>query len=567
MLAAASSFAQAPAQPEGANAAAETVAAASVADAAATSAAATADATPDATVDDSTLIAVAVGLVLVPLLIWVVRRSLVRHIRGAMMVDSAEQPAVIVDELQGGEVDARAQPTLRVDDADHAAAEGSPRRRQLEQAALGLLRRVCLADLGIACGYAALPLIGGLLQWTESGALGLTLAAGVAIFTLVRYALHRRQFRAFNLRRSRQRQRVYRSLAWVGRGVLFVVTMATGATVSNVLYLPDVLRGIFGTWMRTVLSAIVVAVVTVIALIRVVTEPDWPSRGAAVGLLVATALHAGVFAALARRFTKTSGPRVLILRVFDIEATSSFVFSGLMRYWRHFGNHFTVVDAALVRQNYAHREWQTGFLVIGGYAALAASTALVMWILRSRLGYEMASTSMAVTVLVLGVAAAWAAWSLGRRRIDGRFTRSLDQLLARLRRVDAHPRHLDLTFRPVQALCHNNTWFPAVAEFSRRADVVLMDLRGYSEARQGCQHEVDFLFDAVPVERLLFLVEPGCEAAVQQMLFSRWRMLRTTSPNLARPEPAIGLFRVRDNDERDMQAILDRLADIAAVAS
>jgi hypothetical protein len=129
-----------------------------------------------------------------------------------------------------------------------------------------------------------------------------------------------------------------------------------------------------------------------------------------------------------------------------------------------------------------------------------------------------------------------------------------------LKRLDEHPRYLDLSFRHEHVLCHDNTWFLAVADFARRADVVLMDLRGYSEERKGCQREVDFLFDAVPLDRLLFVVETATDMGlVQDMLLARWRRLRKTSPNISLASPVVHLYVARDNDRRDMQGILDRL--------
>lgn len=103
-----------------------------------------------------------------------------------------------------------------------------------------------------------------------------------------------------------------------------------------------------------------------------------------------------------------------------------------------------------------------------------------------------------------------------------------------------------------------------MAEFARRADVVLMDLRGYSDARKGCQKEVDFLFDAVPVARLLFVVDNGNDLdLVQAMLLARWQRLRRTSPNFPVATPVIHLYLARDNDKRDMQGILDCLVGTA----
>ena len=50
-------------------------------------------------------------------------------------------------------------------------------------------------------------------------------------------------------------------------------------------------------------------------------------------------------------------------------------------------------------------------------------------------------------------------------------------------------------------MCYDNTWKIAVAEFVSVANVVLMDLRGYSTNRKGCDYEVDLLLDQMPIAR------------------------------------------------------------------
>jgi hypothetical protein len=205
------------------------------------------------------------------------------------------------------------------------------------------------------------------------------------------------------------------------------------------------------------------------------------------------------------------------------------------------------------------------FLVISLIVTLLVASLMLLgpWI-ESLLGHPLSWGWNCVVVTVPALLAAWVAFRIGKLRIDRSFTRNLDQVLAGLRSLEVYPRRLDLSFRHLRALCHKNTWFPAVREFANRADVVLMDLRGYTEWRQGCRKEVNFLFDAVPLDHLLFLVDTAHDKdVVEEMLRGRWARLREASPNLLLPDPVLHLFQVRDNDERDMQAILDRLLTIA----
>lgn len=498
-------------------------------------------------VSDAMVPAIFLILVLVPLLLFIVRRLMIRQVNQQMMAASPDQEAVVVEELQSPEEDAVVLPEISLDEADLTTNEMSELCRRREQAEQRLFRKTALADLGIAVVYAV---VGAATQNFPLFLVGL----GFVLFTVMRYLLHRKRFHAFDLSRSRNRQRFYQRMARVRRVIFFLLSLGTGASVSNVEYAPEVLRGIFGLRMRLVLS---VAMIAGTAICGIAILPDQPLVG--VSLFFVAALHAGVFAVLAQKMREVPGIKLLILRVFNIDATSSFTFSGLMGYWRYFGNYFTVVDASLLRQDYAHRKWSDAFLLLSSYVTLLMLSMTIIGryhIDRGPLGWLWCC----LLVVVLALLPAWAFLAIERRRIAGHFLRNREQLLGQLQQLKRYPRHLDLSFQHIQANCHDNTWFMAVVEFARCADVVLMDLRGYSEQRKGCQREVDFLFDVVPVERLLFLVDTATNSdLVQAMLVERWRQLRHTSPNLHRTAPVVHLYVARDNDERDMQALLDRL--------
>ena len=86
----------------------------------------------------------------------------------------------------------------------------------------------------------------------------------------------------------------------------------------------------------------------------------------------------------------------------------------------------------------------------------------------------------------------------------------------------------------------------------RRAD-------GYSDERKGCEFEVDFLFDVVPVERIVFIVDDDCLEAVQALFVDKWRELRMVSPNLENPAPCITLYKTEKANSREIQNVLDIL--------
>ena len=106
-------------------------------------------------------------------------------------------------------------------------------------------------------------------------------------------------------------------------------------------------------------------------------------------------------------------------------------------------------------------------------------------------------------------------------------------------------------------MCYDNTWKLAVATYTQLADAVLMDLRGFSEERKGCAYEVDFLFDNVAVEKVVFLIQPDTVDIVTRLIEERWEYLKVKSPNLKTKDPVITVYIANRENSRDIQAILD----------
>ena len=53
--------------------------------------------------------------------------------------------------------------------------------------------------------------------------------------------------------------------------------------------------------------------------------------------------------------------------------------------------------------------------------------------------------------------------------------------------------------------CFDTTWQAALTALVQRADVVLMDLRGFHARNAGCRHELGVLSLAAPVQRVVLL--------------------------------------------------------------
>jgi hypothetical protein len=102
-------------------------------------------------------------------------------------------------------------------------------------------------------------------------------------------------------------------------------------------------------------------------------------------------------------------------------------------------------------------------------------------------------------------------WLLGRS--GSNFVRDADELRVRLAAIDQR-RDPDGRFRVSEFCCADNTWRATVVELMQRADVVLMDLRGITRERKGCEFELQQLARRLPPGRVVLVVEPGADRSL-----------------------------------------------------
>jgi hypothetical protein len=65
-----------------------------------------------------------------------------------------------------------------------------------------------------------------------------------------------------------------------------------------------------------------------------------------------------------------------------------------------------------------------------------------------------------------------------------------------------------------------------------QSDLVAMDLRGFTSARQGCIFELGVLIDTVPLARVALLIDHTTdEPLLRQTLANLWKRMTSHSPN------------------------------------
>ncbi|NTV72032.1 MAG: hypothetical protein HGA71_18065 [Azonexaceae bacterium] len=107
-------------------------------------------------------------------------------------------------------------------------------------------------------------------------------------------------------------------------------------------------------------------------------------------------------------------------------------------------------------------------------------------------------------------------WLTGR--IDELFVTSRASLDNKLAKLDLAP-DPDGRFRVNEFCCRDSTWQATVVELMLRADVVIMDVRGISAARLGCEFELQQLSKRLPPQRLVLVVDETTDSQYLETLF------------------------------------------------
>ncbi len=144
------------------------------------------------------------------------------------------------------------------------------------------------------------------------------------------------------------------------------------------------------------------------------------------------------------------------------------------------------------------------------------------------------------------------------RRLSRAFVKDREDLEHRLSRHVPEP-DPDGLYRIEDFFCHRDTWKMTVAYLAKQANVVLMDLRGFSSANQGCAFEIEMLLNSVPVNRIVFVMDNSTDRAhLEEALRFAWNTLPSTSPNADPGEHQVSLFQASGH-QRTVDSLLGLL--------
>lgn len=364
----------------------------------------------------------------------------------------------------------------------------------------------------IAFGAAYLPII------QYSSLLGMPAFLGI-VLAVTRLLFHFRQFRPINARFTKFNHPIFELISALtqpkSQNIFFVIF---GLTVVNSL-LGSIWNGSFGS---------VVAI-----------------------LLIGGSYYA---------FVKYMKPKddvnikLLILRTFRINRNTSFTFEKLGRFWKHVGNIFTITDSSYLL--YTYRLFAPRNLLYLVLILLVGLAGLIK------------NFNHLLTILIMltftGAVISFEFYSINRTVI-----RNIEGFRLRLNQTIYNPRDLaDLTFKMMPTINYGNVWDQSVFELIGRCELVIMDLRGFSEEKKGCEYEINLLMDNKPIEKVLFLISYKDKENIPLILdtlLKKWEFQKPQSPNVERAKPIINMYISGAEDEKDVQGLMDKLLYMAEI--
>ena len=114
----------------------------------------------------------------------------------------------------------------------------------------------------------------------------------------------------------------------------------------------------------------------------------------------------------------------------------------------------------------------------------------------------------------------------------------------------------DLRYPVNEVYCYEDTWRTAVRRLAVGADVVLLDLRGFTPANLGCVFELELLVREIPVERVVLLADATTDRqALEQTATQAWYALPADSPNRHADRSALAILALTGRAGTDKDAL------------
>jgi hypothetical protein len=137
------------------------------------------------------------------------------------------------------------------------------------------------------------------------------------------------------------------------------------------------------------------------------------------------------------------------------------------------------------------------------------------------------------------------------------FCESEESINDNISKIDNIP-DLDGTHRVNEFFCRDNNWKYVLQQLVVHSDIVLMDLRKFSEQFKGCRYEIEALVNLVPLDRIVFVIDDETVIPFAQRVFAgAFQLADKDSVNKVMPPPAITLYKIDKNKDKDVNKLMN----------
>ncbi|MFK7770999.1 MAG: hypothetical protein AB8F94_02625 [Saprospiraceae bacterium] len=295
-------------------------------------------------------------------------------------------------------------------------------------------------------------------------------------------------------------------------------------------------------------------------------EPTSAVRYTGIAFLIMAFIHRQLYRYLRQYANKIPAIKLTILRVFGREENNKFTFSRLLQYWKHIGPSYTVIDPYYLLHTYRFSS-SKGIKILLSVFLLIFLIKIIFTSIIKYADIQMSKNDFENFTLVIIVALAWwLYWLYWKYKMNKRFAKNEESIKKQFAAIEKRPRNWDLSYKDLHINCFDNTWKLAVNAFVKSSDAILMDLRGFSNERKGCEYEVNFIIDTFPIEGIVFLVDSNSEKElIHQLILDQWKDQRQDSPNLKSNKSNATIFVSEKEDYLDLQFLIDLLINSSQI--
>jgi len=141
-------------------------------------------------------------------------------------------------------------------------------------------------------------------------------------------------------------------------------------------------------------------------------------------------------------------------------------------------------------------------------------------------------------------------------RLSRQFVSDETDLEQRVSNIDARS-DPDGRYRVNEFFCRADTWQMTIQRLSRGSNAVLMDLRSFSKSNQGCVYELRHLFNSIPLDRVVLVIDHSTDAAFLEMTVREiWQDLEPSSPNVKLSKPLVKCLAIKQQSQAEIKSLL-----------